>query len=363
MDIKPPASSPKGGRPRKKNPRTRRNFQYNNSQSQPRKPHPPDQPYSPQIHWQDERRRINRSDAAPISRSERFYSELKTFIDTELSYSRNDSNRIFVYKQAFDTLIQEFQLCRPILERIKKNYDELSNELLHTKTNIRVEESTSMEITDDTFDEIVNSMKRIKEKEIKKSEMKADELLDKMTQLRVSKSDLTKELEAVESKRKDLKIVDKSLTEKIYDAQTKLFENTAEIRVKKAKISSLQQKIQKLEEKFSDTECSSQELHEQDQSLEKQLNDIVTKENNNSSALTNLLNEQKELDAKIADLENENWELQRQNRLIEQKYESIKQRKEYSDRNILDKLSKFDNHIEDPIIDILHRLSKQYYKI
>ena len=55
MDIQPPASSPKGGRPRKKNPRTHRNCQHNNSQTPSQKPHPPtNKDYSPQNNIQNE---------------------------------------------------------------------------------------------------------------------------------------------------------------------------------------------------------------------------------------------------------------------------------------------------------------------
>lgn len=357
MEVQPPDSSPKGGRPRKKNPRTHRNFQHK-SQNQMHQPHPPQNHVnSPHSYQPNEIRRANRP-TTKSSRSSRFYSELKSYIETELSYSRNDSDRIFTYKLAFDRLLQEFQLCRPMLERIKKNYDEISADLLYKKSNIRVESSSSNELTEDTFDEIVNNMKRSNEKEIKQYETITDELLEQMTQLRVKKLELSKELNLIESRREDLKLVNKVQKEKIYEVQNNIFQTSSEILIKKDKTITIQQEIKKLEEKLSESQSSLQELLEQDQTLEKELNDLITTENGNSETLKSILNEQKELDTKIADLENENWELQKQNRLIIQKYEDIKQRKENSDDKIRECLSKYDNNIEDPIIDIIRRLAK-----
>lgn len=364
MEIQPPKSSTKGGRSRKKNPRTHRNFQHNignnnNSQTQFHHPHPPqDQNYSPNGYQYDEPRRTIRS-TTKSSRSSRFYSDLKSFIETELSYSRNDSDRIFAYKLAFDRLLQEFQICRPILERIKKNYDEVSADLLYKKSNIKIESSSTNEITEDTFDEIVNNMKRSKEREIKQYEMKADELIEKMTQLRLKKSELSKEFDRVETRREDLKLVDKRHIEKISEAQNKILQFSSDIRMKKDEILLIQQKIKKLEVKLSEAQSSFQELLEQDQTLGKELDGLTTTENRNSETLKSILSEQNELDSKIADLENENWELQKQNRLIEQKYEDIKQRKEHSDNKIRECLIKYDDNVDDPIIEIIRRLAKK----
>ena len=359
MEIQPPKSSPKGGRPRKKNPRTHRNFQHNGSQNQAHQPRPPqNQMFSPQSYQNDERRRINRSTSSTC-RSSRFYSELKSSIDANLSYARNDSDRIFAYKLAFDKLIQEFQQCRPILERIKKNYDEVSTELLYKKSNIRVDSSSTNEITQDTFDEIVNTMKRTKEIEVKQFENKADELLEKMTQLRVQKSQLSRELNNVESRREDMKLIDQRQLQKISEAQNKILQNSTEIKIKKNEISAIQEIIQKLEEKLSESQSSYHELFEQDQTLEKELNDLLTTEKRNSETLESILKEQNEIDTKIANLENENWELQKQNRLIEQKYEDIKKRKENSATKIRKILQNYDDNIEDPIIDIIQRLAKK----
>ncbi|OHT06391.1 hypothetical protein TRFO_05590 [Tritrichomonas foetus] len=340
MEIQPP-SSPREGRSRRKNPRNQKNFRY-----QPLTQRPSE--------------RVNFNNNISSTRAATFYHQIREFLDNELSYAHSDSDRIFAYKRAFDTLLQEFQACRPILAKIKQNYDQLSTSLIQKKRSARVN-SSSKTINDDTFAEMVNNMRRSRDRDFQKREIETEKLLEEMTQLRIEKSDLTKEIQAIVDRQNEIKVVEETQSDIIFEENTKIHNYLDEIKTKDAKSNELQRKIAKLEEKYSQTQSSSQELTDRDNDLLMKLTAVKKIENELETDINNILNEQETLDSKITELEKEIWVLQKENNAICQKHEGIKQRKSHSDRIMRELLSKYYENPNLPIIKIIQKIAEDYY--
>lgn len=355
MDFEFTPSSPKEGERQRKNPRNHRAFRYQNSQTKKSGCNESDS--SQKSTRSVERKRIeNRNLNTPRSRT--FYSEIKNFIDTELLYARNDADRIYVYKRAFDTLLQEFQICRPVLASIKKNYDEYSTSLLHQKRNIIIDSDTTT-LTEDTYDEIVNNMRRVENREFQKCEKATEELLDQMTQLRVQKSELNNKVELVTKRRQELKSVISSQQDTICKANTDTLLLIDDIKTKKSQNAFLERTIEKLEEKLSETQLSSDQLISRDNLLTQKLDDCISEEEASKKALDAIMAEQAEIDEQLAQIETINWELTRRNNILEPKYMELSQRKERTDSAIRETLAPFHKNPNRPILDILKQLSRE----
>ena len=375
MKIRPPSQPNKEGNARKRNPRSKRNKNWNpNNDFQLERNY---QYYGNHeneanvIKFDLEDNNLNsniqkfnfkttpKPNYKPV-RASKYYQELLGFIDREMEIARNDSDRVFVYKQAFETLLLEFQACKPVLERIKNNYDTMSSSLIQQKHNIRVNDVPD-NLNEDTYTEVVHSLKRSKVKEFKSRQEETEKLLDEMTQLRLEKLQLSNDLKSIIEQKDEITMVEENQENLIYEYNTRIHNALDEIKTKDAQTTIMLRKIDKLEDKLSKAKISNQELEDRNNILKGKLDDLKSNENELQDKLSQLLDDNKNSDANIENLEKEIWELRKRLNNITQRCNGIKERKNHSDRIMREMLKKHYNNSNESLINIIHHIADSYY--
>jgi chromosome segregation ATPase len=199
-----------------------------------------------------------------------FLQQVDSFLETELSSAHSDADRVYVYQRAFDLLAQEFQLCRPLLERIKQQYDEMGRSLLEKKRVIMTDAS-SVSAVEDSFSEQVNRMRRAREHEFGRMRQETERLLDEMTSFRVQRSELLQQMAQLDEQRGRLKIIEQNNEEKMTKVNSRVHELVDEIKQMEGDISQMKKEIETLDEKIEKTMISSSDLMTSDEELSEEL--------------------------------------------------------------------------------------------
>ena len=158
--------------------------------------------------------------AKKISQKTYFEEHIEKFIERELQFACSDSDRIYVFQRAFDFLLGEFQQRRALLSRIKQEYDEIARNLLTEKRKMETQMLTEFD-AEENYNEVLTKMRKAKKIEFREKKEEADKYMDKLLELRVDKSNLTKELDKLERKNHDMEQIYKIQHEKTSDVAIK----------------------------------------------------------------------------------------------------------------------------------------------
>jgi chromosome segregation ATPase len=202
-----------------------------------------------------------------------FLAQIEAFLSQELAASHSDADRIDVYQRAFDLLAQEFQLCRPLLERIKQQYDEMERSLLVKKRAIMTDAS-SVSAAEDNFSEQVNRMRRARIQEFSKRRQETEALLDEMTALRVQRSELLQQVAQLEEKKEELKTIEQVNSEKMTQVNNRVHELLDEIKQMEHEIGETKKEITALDDKIEKTMVSSDDLIQSEMQLTRELTQL-----------------------------------------------------------------------------------------
>ena len=149
-----------------------------------------------------------------------FEENIETFIQKELENTFSNADRIYVYQRAFDFLLNEFQQRRNLLSKIKQQYDLTAKSLLLRKREMETRKLTEYD-AEENYNEVLTKMRKAKKIEFKQLKEKADELMNHLIELRLDKSSLTKDLEKLEIKNKELQAITKIQQDKTGDVAIK----------------------------------------------------------------------------------------------------------------------------------------------
>ena len=291
----------------------------------------------------------------PIIHEQNFLEQLEDFIKKESAVAHSDSDRVNVYKRAFEKLISEFTLCRPLISKIKQQYDEMSSNLLE-KHREMVTDSSSVTQNEDQFSELVNKMRRAKAKEFKQCNEESEKLLDEMTELRLQRSDLLKQLDEIATQRKELKSVAASHYELLHEKNSEYSDIAAIVKQIENQKIDLSELISSLEDNIQQIKCSEQELNEKDALMKKKLEDIQKIEEDKKAILEDKLNQLQKLDIEVQDMNKDVIGLQREKKAAEERLKNNKLRKENNEAKIREMLLPYNKRQDVPIVDIVKKL-------
>lgn len=291
----------------------------------------------------------------PLIHEQNFLEQLQAFIKKENAAAHSDSDRVNVYKRAFEKLINEFTVCRPLISKIKQQYDEMSSSLLE-KHREMVTDSSSVTQNEDQFSELVNKMRRAKAKEFKKCNEESEKLLDEMTELRLQRSDLLKQLDEIATQRKELKSVAAAHYELIHQKNSEFSDISAIVKQIENQKIDLAEVIAGLEDNIQQIKCSEEELNEKDALMKKKLEDIQKVENEKKEVLEGKLNELRKIEIEVQDMNKDVIGLQREKKAAEERLQSNQQRKESNEIKIKEMLSEYTKRPDTPIVDIVKKM-------
>jgi chromosome segregation ATPase len=195
---------------------------------------------------------------------------LEAFLENELEHAHSDSERVFIYQRAFDYLASEFFLCRPLLERIKQQYDRMSRTLLAKKREMIVD-ATSSSTAEDSLAEMVNHIRRARTQEFVQNRAESERLLDEMTELRVQRSDLLKQLEVLTKRKEELASLEASYDQEMLEVNGQVQDVMIDIRQAETAAHATRKDIHALKSKIAKTETSSADLAVKEEALAKEL--------------------------------------------------------------------------------------------
>ena len=229
----------------------------------------------------------------PLTEKELFFKDINKFLADQFTVETSDSDKIHVYKKCFDFLCTEFALCRPLLERIKKEYDTVAKELLERKREIVIDSELSF-AAEDSYSNIVTEMRNVKNKEFKVMKEEADKKLDIMTELRLHRSSLLKTIEQLENKRIELKEKLKNERDMIGDIIIKNNNLKQEARVSKMEAENHIKTLNDLLGDLDKASIGAEQLQESKDKLVVDLKDLNEKKKNLIEEISLLKKEQEE---------------------------------------------------------------------
>lgn len=292
-----------------------------------------------------------------FSQRQQFLNDIDGYLARELSKASSDADRIYVYKRAFDFLESEFQLCRPLLDRIKKQYDETSAALLARKREL-VADSSEIVDAEDSYADFVTQMRKARNQEFKEMELESEHLLDELTELRLQRSSLMKDLDKLKQQNTELTALEKSQLDNIAEINSKLQILQDDIKITERETNEVKRNLVSLEDKLEKTNLSTRDLQSTHESILRKIEELKSKkiesENQLNAAKERCSNSEKQLievDRNIAALERE-----KQNNL--QKYQSMTERQHKSEEKMRSMLA--DIGIKDdskPLIELIKMLS------
>ena len=245
---------------------------------------------SPRHKFAQTNREARSGDFTEVLAGPEFAKRIETFLKSSLENANSDSDRIFVYQRAFDMLAGEFQLCRPLLERIKQQYDAMGRALLAKKREIATDTS-SISAAEENFSEAVSQLRRARAQEFAQNRAESERLLDQMTALRLQRSELLKQIEGLVTRREELQQCESDFDNQIVSITEKVEAMTDEVRRTESDVKESKKALRELKDKIEKAGTASSDLASKADGLKSQLS-VVEGETAECKARLFDLNEQ-----------------------------------------------------------------------
>ena len=187
---------------------------------------------------------------------------------------------------------------------------------------------SSVSAAEDSFSEMVNKMRRARNQEFARRSQETDKLLDEMTQLRLTKLELTKELEALQAQRNELRDVEQNHRDQMANASNRVHELIDEIKQMDADESYARRNIVTLEDKLEKTVISSQDLKQSESALSGELERLRDKEVELAKELEEIKQKNEKAGVDLQDVSKDLLGVTRENTDAQEKLRGIKERKE-----------------------------------
>ena len=299
------------------------------------------------------RQRIVYPESAPYTPSPRRHTQragqrIEDFLDENLPNAHSYADRLFVYQQAFDLLINEFQHCRSVVESIKRYYDYMATELLN-KHRKHVTEEVSESSADEHYNDVVNKLRYAKNHEFADFKAESEKRIDDLTALRIKNIELTKQIESSSNELETLKKENEYRAQQIkgFIARTEQYEEDYNQITQVC--SELRQQVDSLQNEI-DTVRNSMNILTESSTKTKEENDEMDKEfQANADELAALEQEKKDSLQLISDLKSSNIELDMKNEAMATKLEAQKNRIATLEKQLRDRL----NDHNTPLFDLI----------
>jgi chromosome segregation ATPase len=223
------------------------------------------------------------------------------FLETSLSQAQNETDRFFIYQRAFDYVTGEFQVCRPLLERIKKSYDEVTRSLFARRRQMLIDTS-SISIAEDTLTEVIGRFRRARTEEFSQTQAESERLLDVMTTLRLQRSELLKQLETFNQRNADLRRISDECDVETQNLNTQLRDILDEIHFAGQEQQTAQDQLVVFKTKLAITEKSTKDLEDQEKSLIDELETLRTEERKSESQIARFKEETEQAERNIIEM-------------------------------------------------------------
>lgn len=279
------------------------------------------------------------------------------FLATEIPHAYSDSDKMFVYQKAFDFLINEFQICKPLLSRIKKQYDMMCTDLIAKKRELSFN-NISISSSEDIFPDTINEIRNVRMHEFAQKKSESEQLLDQMTKLRIKRSELLQQFENLTMKDNELSASDSTSTEKIIELNSKISDINDFIKSTENSTLMKKKQLDDLNDEISRTQQSKDELAEKDQYFQSQICILEKEEKELQINIDRMDQINLELSKEITDLQNRAETLNKKKNSVSDKLKYIEisyQSKEDELRNLI-KESDLDIDSNLPIEEILSKI-------
>jgi chromosome segregation ATPase len=229
---------------------------------------------------------------------------MDSWLGSELSNAHNDSERVFVYQRAFDCVMTEFHRYRPLLERIKQQYDAMSRMLLARKREMMTDTS-SLSVAEDSLSEMVNRSRRARAQEFAQNRAESERLLDEMTALRVQRSDLLRQLEGLQGKHGELERTSGECEQQSAELGRQLLDMLDEIRQAESETGQCRKSLAAIKAKLAKTETSASDLAIKEEALAAELRAIEDEESAARQRISVLGRQADEAQRKVVEMRRE----------------------------------------------------------
>jgi chromosome segregation ATPase len=281
-------------------------------------------------------------------------ADIDNFIQRGLAGAHSDSDRVHVYQSAFDLLTQEFQLVRPLLERIKQHYDAMGRDLL-AKKRVVMTDNTSVSSAEDTFSENVNRMRRARAQEFTQRRAEIDKLLDEMTDLRVHRSDLQHQLEQLDTQKAELKLSEEVHASRMAFATARVTQLMDEIKQMELDTAQTRQELVVIDEKVEKTIVSSLDLTKSDLLIEKEMNELQAIETKLKQELVEIDQEDQLIETQLEEVRRDVRALTKENNDAIEKAKSITERRQATEARIREMLAPYERAPKLPLAALIHK--------
>jgi chromosome segregation ATPase len=289
---------------------------------------------------------------AASDRNSTFLAQIEVLLGQELASAHSDSDRIYVYQRAFDLLAQEFQLCRPLLERIKQQYDEMGRSLLVRKRGIMTDAS-SVSTAEDNFSEQVNRLRRARIQEFSKRQQETETLLGEMTALRVRRSELLQQVAQLDERKDELKTIEHTNAEKMMQMNNRVRELLDEIKQMECEIADTKKEIAALDDTIEETMVSSDDLIQSEKQLAQELTQLQAVEAKLKEKLNATNSANIDLDLQFQELQKDIRVISRENSDAQEKMRSIRERRATTEVKIREMLQPYVSNPNIPLIELI----------
>jgi len=287
-----------------------------------------------------------------------FFRDIDAYLERELHNASSDSDKIYVYQRAFEFLSGEFQVCRPLLEKIKQQYDQMSTRLLSKKREI-IASTISSNYAEEKYSEMVTKTRKARSVQFKQRRAESEVLLDKLTELRLERSELLKRIENLKRKQKELSVVEKAQMEETTQVHQKIHDISDEIRITEQKSSELKKIVVVEQDRLEQTRSSAIELNQTNKELSNQLQMLLNEEKNLDSVYQELLDKEKGNEAQIIALNNKLNQMTALKEQLQEKLDTIRNKYSESEKQMKELLVGKVDDLDKPILDIIRQLIQE----
>lgn len=217
---------------------------------------------------------VSNSPLTPLSPTKVY---IEDYLDEKLSKANSDAERIYAYQCAFDRLLNEFQVCRPIVERIKQQYDNMVHKLLERKMNV-INDTIPASIPEDHYSELISELRRAKMYEFTNRENDANRKIEELTILRSKLYEMYNQIAETKKELSELKNENEYKNATNKETQSRISDLMINTSILTAESNTLRQQINSIKSTIDKVHSSIEELHINNEVAVKQLVELEKEE-------------------------------------------------------------------------------------
>jgi chromosome segregation ATPase len=306
--------------------------------------------------------RKNRSRIAQSTRTERvglknllIIEEIGAALHSSLGEVCSESDRVYAYERALESLTDQFEIYKPLLQRIKQKYHEVTKSLLEKRLTMMTE-ATTMTAVEDAFCEMATKLRVSSAQRIADKGVEVDQLLDDMTALRVRKSELLRQIENLMVKRREFKTVELGNAEKMAEVSNNIHGMMDEIKKMESDWVNTERTNVVLEDKATKAYEGSVDLDQTDSLFADQIEHMTSEEVRLQHEIDPLMMSHHSLELDVSNLRQDVEHARNELHIATEKLNRLKKEDDAIEGRIREVLQEYGVDSTDSILTILKRL-------